>query len=210
MPPVPAPKTSTKQYPVKLDEEGVWRFKPDEADAQGDTALAAMSSKTAAKQWLPAVEAAATDAGAAIDETVRGDVIAAAVRDLVNDGTVQAIEGAVFNVVKAIADAVNDGTESEGEDEDDEEDQDDKDDKDDEDDEDKTPQRKKKIARKRERTPEETQPMSPEDKATPSTPDPDESQKVDKDGDDSKIMSPCKKPKQEQQEQRGSDLAVMM
>ena len=210
MPPVPAPKTSTKQYPVKLDEEGVWRFKPDEADAQGDTALAAMSSKTAAKQWLPAVEAAATDAGAAIDETVRGDVIAAAVRDLVNDGTVQAIEGAVFNVVKAIADAVKNGTESEDDEQDDE---DDKDDEDDEDDEDKTPQRKKKIARKRERTPEETQPMSPENNATPSTPDPDESQKVDKDGDDSKIMSPCKKPKQEQQEQqeqRGSDLAVVM
>ena len=153
--------------------------------------------ENAARQWLPAVEAAATDAGAAIDETAPGDVIAAAVRDLVNDGTVQAIEGAVFNVVKAIADAVKDGTESEDDEQDDEDDNDDKDDEDDEDDEDKTPQRKKKIARKRERTPEETQPMFPEKKATPSTPDPDESQQVDEDGADRKIMSPCKKPKQD-------------
>ena len=182
MPPVPAPKTSTKQYPVKLDEEGVWRFKPDEADAQGDTA-----------------EAAATDAGAAIDETVRGDVIAAAVRDLVNDGTVQAIEGAVFNVVKAIADAVKDATESEDDEQDDENDKDN---------EDNTPQRKKQIPRKRERTPEETQPMSPENKATPSTPDPDESQQVDEDGADCK-MSPCKKPKQEQQEKMVPSLVQM-
>ena len=196
MPPVPAPKTSTKQYPVKLDEQGVWRFKPDEADAQGDTEL-------------PGTSSAATDAGAAIDETVRGDVIAAAVRDLVNNRTVQAIEGAVFNVVKAIADAVKDATESEDDEQDDENDEDDEDDKDNEDN---TPLRKKEIARKRERTPEETQPMSPETKKTPSTPDPDESQtqKVDDDGDERKIMSPCKKPKQEQQEQRGSDLAVMM
>ena len=149
---------------------------PDEADAQGDTALAAMSSKTAAEQWLPAVEAAATDAGAAIDETAPGDAIADAVRDIVNNST-------VFNVVQAIADAVQDGTESEADDQDDNED--------------KSPQRKKKIARKRERTPEETQPMSPEANATPSTPDPDESQKVDDDGADRKIMSPCKKPKQD-------------
>ena len=210
MPPVPAPKTSTKQYPVKLDKDGVWRFKPDEADAQGDTAQRPKSPVTAAEQWLPAVKAGGTDAGAAIDETASGDVIAEAVKKLVDNETAKVIDDTVFNVVKAIAEAVNDGTESDGDEQDDE---DDEDGKDEEDEEDNTPLRKKKIARKRERTPEETQPMSPEQKATPSTPDPDESQKVDKDGDDSKIMSPCKKPKQEQQEQqeqRGSDLAVVM
>ena len=139
---------------------------------------------------------------APVPQNAPGDVIKDAVRDLLNDSTVQTFQSTVFSVVQAL----KDGTESEGEDEDDEEDQEDKEDQDDED---KTPQRKKKIARKRERTPEETQPMSPENDATPSTPDPDESQKVDDKSADCK-MSPCKKPKQEQQEQRGSDLAVMM
>ena len=169
MPPVPEPKNSAPMLLPPVPENA--------ADAQGDIALPGMSSMTtAAKKWLPAVGAAATDAGAE-------HVIADAVRDLVNDGTVQAIESTVFNVVQAIADAVQDGTESEADDQDDNED--------------KSPQRKKKIARKRERTPEETQPMSPEANATPSTPDPDESQKVDDDGADRKIMSPCKKPKQD-------------
>ena len=144
------------------------------ASVQGDTILPALDAVAVAKQqlkeWLPAVEAPA------IDETAPGDAIADAVRDIVNNST-------VFNVVQAIADAVQDGTESEADDQDDNED--------------KSPQRKKKIARKRERTPEETQPMSPEANATPSTPDPDESQKVDDDGADRKIMSPCKKPKQD-------------
>ena len=146
------------------------------ASVQGDTTLPALDAKAVAELaegWLPAVEAPA------IDETAPGDAIADAVRDLVNDETVQAaIESTVFNVVKAIADAVKDGTESED---------------DEQDDEDNTPLRKKKISHKRERTPDETQPMSPEANATPSTPDPDESQKVDDDGADRKIMSPCKK-----------------
>ena len=191
MPPVPEPKQPVLQ---ELAPEPL-------VCVQGATTLPALDAKAVAELaegWLPAVEAPA------IDETAPGDAIADAVRDLVNDGTVQAIESTVFDVVKAIADAVKDGTESE------DDEQDDEDDEDAEDAQDNTPQRKKNIARKRERTPDETQPMSPEQKATPSTPDPDESQKVDKDGDDSKIMSPCKKPKQVENEQRGSDLAVMM
>lgn len=170
MPPVPEPKQPVLQ---ELASEPL-------ACVQGATTLPALDAKAVAELaegWLPAVEAPA------IDETAPGDAIADAVRDLVNDGTVMAIESTVFDVVKAIADAVQDGTESEADDQDDNED--------------KSPQRKKKIARKRERTPEETQPMSPEANATPSTPDPDESQKVDDDGADRKIMSPCKKPKQD-------------
>ena len=171
MPPTTAPK---KLAPV-----------PENAtDALGDTAQPGVSAETALKQWLPPVVAAATDAGAE-------HVIADAVKDLVNDETVQAIDDTVFDVVKAIALAVKDATES------DDVEQDNEDDEDDEDDEDNTPLRKKKISHKRERTPGETQPMSPEANATPSTPDPDESQKVDDDGADRKIMSPCKKPKQD-------------
>ena len=58
MPPVPAPKMPAPQKLAPVPENA--------ADAQGDTALPGTSSVTAAKQWLPAVEAAATDAGAAI------------------------------------------------------------------------------------------------------------------------------------------------
>ena len=166
------------------------------ASVQGDTILPALDAVAVAKQqlqqWLPAVEAPA------IDETAPGDAIADAVRDIVNNSTAQTIESTVFNVVQAIADAVQDGTESEADDQDDNED--------------KSPQRKKKIARKRERTPEETQPMSPEANATPSTPDPDESQKVDDDCDDRVIMSPCKKPKStpEKHEEQGKMVPALV
>ena len=126
-----------------------------------------------------------------------------AVEAPVDDETVQAID-----VVKAIADAVK---ESDRDAEDAEDAENVEDTEDDNDVQDESQQRKKKTADKtprarpkRERTPEETQPTS-----TPSTPSNED------DNEETDNSSPCKRPKNtserpDMQEQRGSDLAVVM